>query len=300
MSDSFTNTFVPAVERAAASVVAVHGRHRLNSSGVIWAPGLIITSDSALRRDDHLRVTLPSGVTVPATLKGRDPATDVAVLAFEHGEGAAPAFTQQTPKPGQIVFTVGRTADTGPIVTMGIISGVAQNWKTWRGGKLDEFVRLDVALYPTSVGGAVVNGAGELIGIVSGGLSRSSVIAITKSTAERVAQGLSAQGRIARGYLGVGLQPVAIPNPVKQQLNLAQDSGVMIVSVEENGPAAKAGLMMGDVLLAVGEDRTTSVEALHAALDSSTVGRAMSASFLRVGAFHQTTVTPAERPQKGA
>jgi S1-C subfamily serine protease len=146
----------------------------------------------------------------------------------------------------------------------------------------------------------VVNGAGELIGIVSGGLSRSSVIAITKSTAERVAQGLSAQGRIARGYLGVGLQPVAIPNPVKQQLNLAQDSGVMIVSVEENGPAAKAGLMMGDVLLAVGEDRTTSVEALHAALDSSTVGRAMSASFLRVGAFHQTTVTPAERPQKGA
>ena len=300
MSDSLTNSFVPAVEKAAASVVAVHGRHRLNSSGVIWAPGLIITSDSALRRDDHLRVTLPSGETVPATLKGRDPATDVAVLAFDHAASAAPAFTQQPPRPGQVIFTVGRTADTGPIVTMGIISGVAQNWKTWRGGKLDEFVRLDVSLYPTSIGGAVVNAAGELIGIVSGGLSRSSVIAITKSTAERVAQGLSTQGRMARGYLGVGLQPVAIPNAVKQQLNLAQDSGVMIVSVEENGPAAKAGLMMGDVLLAVGEDRTTSVEALHAALDSSTVGRAMSASFLRVGAFHQTTVTPAERPQKGA
>ncbi len=294
MSESLSNTFVSAVQRAASSVVAVHGRHRTNSSGILWRDGLVVTSDSALRRDEHLHITLPSGETVAATLKGRDSSTDLAVLAYEHAGAAAAAFTREKLQPGQLIFTVGRTRDTGPIATMGIISGVAQNWRTWRGGKLDEFVRLDTSIYPTSIGGAVVTAAGELIGIVAGGLSRSSVLAITGSTIERVADGLATKGRVARGYLGVGLQPVGIPAALQQ----AQETGVMVITVEDNGPAAAAGIMMGDVLLAVGQDRITSVEALHAALDSSSVGKQLPLTYLRAGAVQQATVTIAERPVK--
>ena len=296
----FSNDLANAVERASASVVAVHGRRRLPSSGVIWRPGFIVTSESALRRDEEITVTLPGGERVPATLKGRDATTDLALLACETGPAAAANFSQSALRAGQIVLTVGRTADTGPIATMGIVSGVSGEWQTWRGGKLDRFARLDVSVYPTSIGGAVVDAAGAILGIVSGGLSRSSVIAITRGTWERVAEALSTKGRIARGYLGVGLQAVAIPQAVQDELKLTQNTGVMTLSVEPDGPGGRAGLLMGDVLLALGGHATTSVETLHAALDPASVGKQLPLSILRGGALHSLSVTVAERPVKGA
>ena len=289
-----------AVERSSASVVTVHGRRRLPSSGVVWRPGLIVTSETALRRDEEISVRLPGGETVPATLKGRDTTTDIALLACDTGSATPANFSQVPLKAGQIVLTVGRTADTGPIATMGIISGVSGEWQTWRGGKLDQFARLDVSVYPTSIGGAVADATGAILGIVAGGLSRSSVIAITRGTLERVAETLATKGRIARGYLGIGLQPVAIPLAIKQALQLTQDSGVMALSVEEGGPGARAGLVMGDVLLAIGEHPVTGVEALQAALDPGTVGKQLPLAILRGGTLQHLSVTVAERPGKGA
>lgn len=260
----------------------------------------MVTSESALRRDEEISVTLPSGERVAATLKGRDATTDLALLACETGSAAPAAFGTAELKAGQIIVTVGRTADTGPIATMGIISGVSGEWQTWRGGKLDQFARLDVAVYPTSIGGAVASATGEILGIVSGGLSRSSVLAITRGTLERVGGTLSTKGRVARGYLGIGLQPVAIPQALQDELKLEQQSGVMALSVEDGGPGAEAGLLMGDVLLSLGGQAITGVEALQAALDPESVGKQLPLTVLRGGALQQLNVTVAERPGKAA
>jgi len=289
-----------AVSVASSTVVTVLGRPRMSSSGIVWRPGLIVTSDAGLRRDEDIRVLLPDGSSVNATLKGRDPSTDLALLACDTGKTVPAAFSTTTAKLGELVFTVGRTVDTGPIVTMGVVSGVAGEWRTWRGTKLDEFVRLDANIYPTSVGGAVVDSSGGLLGIVAGGLSRSSVLAITRRTIERVAEALSSKGRVARGYIGVGVQPVAIPSALRQQLKIEQETGVMALSVEDGGPASQAGIMMGDVLITLDGHAVTSPEALHAVLDPSSVGKKISASILRGGALQQVTIAVAERPVKNA
>jgi S1-C subfamily serine protease len=134
--------------------------------------------------------------------------------------------------------------------------------------------------------------------MVAAGLSRSSVIAITRSTIERVAEPLAARGHIARGYIGVAIQPVAIPNALKQQLGLTQESGVMILNVEENGPAAQTGLLIGDVLLTLGDNPVSSPEDLHAALGPDSVGKQLPARVLRGGKLHEATVVVSERPGK--
>ena len=289
---NFSSDLADAVERVAGSVVTVHGRGRRTASGVVWKQGLVITSESALRADEGLQVTLPSGETVAAALKGRDGHTDLAVLACNTGSVAPATFAAGAVRVGQLALTVGRTRDTGPISTLGMVSGVAAEWKTWRGGKLSEFIRLNADVYPTSVGGAVADAEGNLLGLVAGGLSRSSVIAIPRGTIERVANSLATRGRVARGYLGIGLQAVAVPASLK----LNQEQGIMVVHVEENGPAAGAGLMLGDVLLQVGEQRMTSVEALHSALSSDLIGKPVSVQFLRGGAVQETAATVGERP----
>jgi len=297
MSDTLLNLstdLASAVERVAGSVVTVHGRSRLGSSGVVWKAGLVLTSQSALRSDEGLQVTLPSGETVAANFKGRDGSTDLAVLACETGASALATFAEGTVKVGQIALTVGRTGDTGPIATMGIVSGAAHEWKTWRGGKLSEFIRLDLNLYPTSIGGAVADVQGNLLGLVAGGLSRSSVIAIPRGTIERVGQTLATRGRVARGYLGIGLQKVAVPAALK----LGQESGIMVVHVEDGGPAAAAGLMLGDVLLQLGEERITSVEILRATLGSELIGTVVRLRYLRSGVVQEATATVGERSGK--
>lgn len=294
----FSLELASAAGRAAGSVVTVHGRPRIPSSGIVWRNGLVLTSDAGLRREEELRVTLPDGATVPATLKGRDGSTDLALLACDTGSAAPVTFTGATPQPGALILTVGRTADTGPIVTWGVVSGVSGSWQTWRGGKLDQFVRLDSAIYPTSAGGAVVDSSGSVLGMVAVGLSRSSVLAVTRGTLDRVAEMLLSKGRVARGYIGVGLQTVAIPASLQQQLAIQQDTGVMALSVEENGPAARAGLMLGDVLLAVRGQALTRPEALHQALDPASVGQALPFTILRGAALHPITIQVAERPSR--
>lgn len=295
-----SNDLASAVEQASASVVTVHGRPRIPSSGVVWKPGLVLTADAALRREEELKVTLPDGSTVPAELKGRDAATDLALLACETGNAVPANFQAGSLKPGQIVLAIGRTEDTGPIATMGIISGVSGEWQTWRGGKLDEFARLDISVYPSSAGGAVADSSGNIIGIVAAGLSRSSVLAITAATILRVAEPLSSKGRLARGYLGISLQPVAVPQAVKQEFHLTQETSIIALSVEENSPAAHAGMLIGDVVLSLGGREINGAEALHAVLDPGSVGKQLPLQILRGGTLQQLTVTVAERPTRGA
>ena len=213
---------------------------RVASSGVLWQPGVVVTADHTLRREEDIRVTLPGGKTVPAEIAGRDPGTDLAVLRIS--AGATPAVRIEANlalQPGNLVLAVGRSQDTGPVAAMGVVSSVSGPWRTWRGGKIDQFLRLDLGLYPGSSGGAVIDASGPFLGIATGGLSRTSALAIPGATIARVVHPLFENGHIARGYLGVGFQPVGIPEHRK---------GLIVLSVEAQSPAGQAGLVIGDVL----------------------------------------------------
>ena len=296
---NLSNELAGAVDRAAAGVVAVHARPRINSSGVIWRQNLILTSSEGIRFEEGIQVLFPDGRRAEARLRGNDPSTDLALLETDTG-GIAPLElgSDDHLKTGQLVLAVGRTAATGPIASFGIISGVSGEWKSWRSGKINPFVRLDLSVYPTSSGGAAIDSSGGLIGLVSTGLSRSSVLAVTRRTIDRVAQKLLDHGYVGRGFLGVALQPVPLPGDLKEKLKLGQDTAIMLLGIEPNGPAASAGLILGDVLLEAGEREISDPETLAGVLDNATIGENLNFRVLRAGAVHEVNVRIGERPRK--
>jgi S1-C subfamily serine protease len=296
---NLSNELAGAVDRAAAGVVAVHARQRINSSGVIWRQNLILTSSEGIRFEEGIQVLFPDGRRAEARLRGNDPSTDLALLETDTGSIAPLELgSDDHLKTGQLVLAVGRTAATGPIASFGIISGVSGEWKSWRSGKINPFVRLDLSVYPTSSGGAAIDSSGGLIGLVSTGLSRSSVLAVTRRTIDRVAQKLLDHGYVGRGFLGVALQPVPLPGDLKEKLKLGQDTAIMLLGIEPNGPAASAGLILGDVLLEAGEREISDPETLAGVLDNATIGENLSFRVLRAGAVHEVNVRIGERPRK--
>jgi S1-C subfamily serine protease len=297
---NLSNELAGAVERAAAAVVAVHARHRINSSGIIWRQNLILTSSEGIRLEDGIQIGFADGRHTEARLRGTDPGTDLALLETDTGGIPPIEFGGDDHlKTGQLVLAVGRTTSTGPIASFGVISGVSGEWKSWRSGKLNPFVRLDVSVYPTSSGGAAVDASGQLIGLVSTGLSRTSVLAVTRRTVDRVAGKLLEHGYVGRGFLGVALQPVPLPQDLKAKLQLDQDTAIMLLGVEPNGPAASAGLIMGDILLQTGSSVISDAETLAAAIDSATIGESLSFRVLRAGTIQEVNVRIGERPRKG-
>ena len=297
---NLSNELAGAVERAAAGVVAVHARPRINSSGIVWRQNLILTSSEGVRFEEGIKVVFADGRRTEARLRGTDPSTDLALLETDTGSIPPIEFASDDHlKTGQLVLAVGRTAATGPIASFGIISGVSGEWKSWRSGKLDPFVRLDLSVYPTSSGGAAVDSSGGIIGLVSTGLSRTSVLAVTRRTVDRVAQKLLDHGYVGRGFLGVALQPVALPRDLKEKLKLDQDTAIMLLGIEPNGPAASAGLLMGDILLQAGSSVISDAETLATLLDHATIGESLNLRVLRAGTVLEVKVRVGERPRKG-
>jgi S1-C subfamily serine protease len=297
---NLSNELAGAVERAAAVVVAVHARPRINSSGIVWRENLILTSSEGVRFEEGIKILFPDGRRTEARLRGSDPGTDLALLETDTG-GIQPVElgSDDHLKTGQLVLAVGRTAATGPIASFGVISGVSSEWKSWRSGKLDPFVRLDVSVYPTTSGGAAVDSRGSVIGLVSTGLSRTSVLAITRRTVDRVAQKLLEHGYVGRGFLGIALQPVPLPRDLKEKLKLDQDTAIMLLGVEPNGPAASAGLIMGDILLQAGSSVISDAETLAELLEKAGIGENLSFRVLRAGNVQEVIVRVAERPRRG-
>jgi S1-C subfamily serine protease len=297
---SLSDQLAASVERASASVVAVHARPYIGMSGIVWRENIVLTSSEGIRSEENIKVILPDGRAVEGKLRGRDKGTDLALVEAETG-GVAPVEVAPDAelKAGQFVLAVGRTANTGPIASLGIISGVSGEWKSWRGGSLKPFVRLDISAYPTSSGGAAVNAAGAIIGLVSTGLSRSSVLAVTRTTIERVAPVLLEKGYVSRGFLGVALQPVVVPGDLKEKFHIEQNTGIMLVGVEPNGPGASGGLIIGDVLLAGNGSALTDPETLANVLFRTASGEALTFRVLRGGTIQEVTVHVGERPGRG-
>ena len=286
---ALSNELAAAVAQAGQSVVTVHGRPRIASSGVHWQPGVIVTADHTLRREEDIRVTLPGGETVPAEIAGRDPGTDLAVLRTN--ADATPAVQIEPNlalQAGNLILAVGRSQDTGPVAAMGVISSVSGPWRTWRGGKVDQFLRLDVGLYPGSSGGAVVNASGQFLALATDGLSRTSTLGIPVQTIQRVVNQLLEKGHIPRGYLGIGLQPVALPEHRK---------GLIVLSVEPEAPAGKAGLVIGDVLTAIDGKPVADTDDVQAVLGSEYLGKTVAVSLIRGGVAAEVQIAIGERPR---
>jgi len=296
---SLSNELARLVDEFQPHVVAVHGRAHYPSSGVHWRPGIIVTADHTLSQDEDIQVTLPSGQRVDAALAGRDSGTDVAVLKAEGlGATAAPAGAIDGAKVGELALVLGRSPNSGPNASLGVISAVSGPWRTWRGGRLDQYIRLDATLFPNSSGGAVVDCRGQLLGIATSGLSRIAGLAIPASAINRVADAVLQRGYVPRGYLGVSVQPVAIPDALRSSLSIANRSGVMIVNVERGGPADQAGLLLGDILLAIGATQLEHVEALQAFSDSGVIGTTVKMRLIRAGALQELSIAIGERPGK--
>ncbi len=286
------------VERAAASIVAVHARRGIGSSGIAWRDNLILTSSEGVRAEEGIKILLPDGRMTAARLRGRDSGTDLALLETDASVLPPLEFADDGAlKAGQLALAVGRTGNTGPIASFGIVSGVSGEWKTWRGGRLEPFVRLDISAYPTLSGGAALDAGGKLIGMISTGLSRSSVFAVTRGTVERIAGKLSQQGYVSRGFLGVALQPVMLPPQLRD--HLGQDSGVMLLGVEPEGPGAAGGLVMGDVLVSGDGTPLTQPEALADLLERTPPGQVVKFKVLRAGVLQDVEVRAGERRGRG-
>ena len=277
------------VGKVGKSVVAVDGRPRFGSSGVFWRPGIVVTAEHTIRREEEISVTLPEGATASATVAGSDPGTDIAVLKVEGHEGEAPTVAAGDPVPGNLALSIGRSPDSGVNATMGIISAVSGSWRTWRGGRLDRYIRLDLTLYPASSGGLVVNTKGEAIGIATSALSRIAGLAIPASTVNRVVDEILSRGHVARGYLGVGLQPVELPDHHK---------GLIVLSLEPDGPAAKAGVLIGDVIVSLGGAEVADTDDIQSVLERHSVGQTIAAGVVRGGAATTVGVVIGERSRR--
>ena len=286
---AFSRELAAVVESAAPSVAAVHARPRFPSSGVFWRTGILATAEHTIRREDEITVTLPDGRSTPATLAGSDPGTDLAFLRVEDA-GTPIAKSAAEPAPGNLALAIGRSPDSGPNATMGIVSAVSGPWRTWRGGRLDRYIRLDLTLYPGSSGGAVVNSSGEAIGIATSALSRIAGVAIPAATIDRVLDEILARGHVARGYLGLGLQPVELPDHQK---------ALIVLSLEPKGPAASAGVLLGDILVSLGGTAVADTDDLQSVLESRSVGEAVKGQILRGGVAQSIAITIGERPRRG-
>ena len=284
------------VEQAGPAVVAIDSS-RAGSSGVHWRPGIIVTAEHALRRDDDVRIVVGPGRETKAELAGRDPGTDLAILKVAGFDGPVAAQASASDlKTGNLALALGRSRNGNVTAAFGIVSNVSGAWQTWRGGRLDRYIRLDVAVYPGASGGAAIDAAGNVIGIATAALSRTSPITIPNETVERVVDAILAHGSVPRGYLGVGLQPVALPDHLRSKLNLAQQTGLMIVSVHGDGPADKGGVLMGDVLLELGGTAVADTDDVQVALDAGTVGKKIAAKVIRAGAPVELRITVGQRP----
>jgi S1-C subfamily serine protease len=296
---SLSRDLARVVEQAGAAVVAVNARRHLSSSGVYWRDGVIVTAAHTVRRTEDISVVLSSGETLAATLAGADSSTDLAVIKVDNAKLSAPPFgdTSQL-KVGHVVLAVGRGAQKGLNATLGIIGVLSGKWRTWRGGLIDQFIGLDLNLHPGAAGGPLVDAHGHVLGINTPGLSRNMELTIPIATVNRVVEHLLEKGHIGRGYLGLGMYAIPLPQELKSALDLSSDSGLIVVSVEPEGPGAKAGVLLGDVIVALDDKAVSNIRDLQAFLEPESVGKTIPVSLIRSGKAVEVNVTIGERRRR--
>jgi S1-C subfamily serine protease len=288
-----------AVEAAAHYTTRVDGRGRLASSGIIWTDGVIVTANHTIERDEDVTVTLPDGTQVAATIAGRDPGSDIAVLRAASSSSPAPRAGQV--RVGSLALAVGRPGREGVEAALGVISAVvttAADSRPRRGrrrrgaGALESVLRADVTMYPGFSGGPLADLRGELIGMNTSGMG-GNALTIPCAAAEPIVAQLLAHGRLKRGYLGLTSQPIGLPDSLAT--SAGQATGLLVIGVEEASPAEAAGVIVGDILIALGEDALRDTDDLRAALGPERAGQTAELRLLRGGELRALEATLGER-----
>lgn len=279
---SLSSALVDVVAHTAPSVVSVHS-HRSRATGFVWKPGLLVTADEALADEGEVKIVLSDGSTVAATIVGRDHTTDIALLRAD--TDLAPVKLATTvPALGTLSVVVATDRDA-PSAALGMVSASGNGWRSLRGGEIDARIELDLRLRFSQQGGLALDASGEAFGMAVLGPRR--VLVIPTATIARVAAQLETRGRIARGYLGLGLQPVRLDDGM----------GAMVMHVDNAGPSAAAGIRQGDVIVAVNDQKLSGVRALARTLGPSSVGAVVDVTARRGGEPVSFKVTVGERPE---
>jgi S1-C subfamily serine protease len=290
----FSNGLTAAVEKGGASTILVDARKRYPASGIAFAEDLILTADHVVTREDDIKVTLPDGKSLSATIAGRDPGSDLALLRLAE-KALSPAKTSSDVKVGQLVLALGRPNNMGMQASWGIVTSISGPARTFRGGMLDEYIQSETTPYPGFSGGPLINTEGEVLGLNTSGLTRGSSLTIPVKGAWRVADALAKHGSVKRGYLGVRTQAVDVPEAARKSLQREQSHGLLLMWLEEGGPAERGGLLVGDILVAISGQPVGDPDDLFSALNSDTVGKAIAVELLRGGQPATVTVTVGER-----
>ncbi len=291
---ALSDALASAVETAGPSIVRVEGRRRLPATGIVWsADGLIVTAHHVVEQDENIGIGLPDGRSVTATLVGRDPTTDLALLRAQVDGLAVPEWVSgEALHVGHLALALGRPGQS-VMATLGIVSALKKDWRTPAGGQLDYYLQTDALMYPGFSGGPLVSAGGKFLGLNTSAMLRDITLSIPAGTISRVADVLLRHGRVRRGYLGVGAQTVRLPKAVGEQVG--QETGLLLGSVEAGSPAERSGLFMGDTLLSLDGQRTAHLDDLLAALSGDRVGKTVPVRLLRGGQLTEVNVLVGEQ-----
>jgi serine protease DegQ len=297
---SFSQELAATAEQVGPSVVTVRARPHLPSSGIHWRKGVVVTAQHTVRREEDLSVLVDGGKRISARLVGRDPGTDLAVLKLDEDTGISVAQIGDSSgmKLANIVLALGRSRAGNVVASAGIIGGLSGEWRTWRGGRVDQNIRLDLAFYPGFSGGPLVNAEGKILGMNTNGLGRGRAVTIPVSTVNRTIDELLEKGHIARPYLGLAMQPVAIPENLRGKLKSSPSGGLMVMHVEPGGPADKAGIVMGDIIVELQGKPALDTDNIQELLLSTKIGQSAAVTVIRGGAAQQVSITTGERPAR--
>jgi S1-C subfamily serine protease len=296
---SVSDELAGAVERAGAAVVTVDARRRHPASGIVWSgDGLIATANHVVERDEEIGIGLPDGRSLAAELVGRDPGSDLALLRVAASDLTPLSRSDVEPRAGHLALAIARPGPSGVMASLGVVSAVGGPLRFRGGATLDRYVQADVAMLPGFSGGPLVDSVGNLIGLNSSVLGRAGQLTVLTATIDATLATLLQHGRVRRGYLGVGAQGVRLPETLARALDNGQELGLLIVSVEAGGPADAAGLMLGDVILAVDGAAVGQVEQLQEQLAGDRVGKSIPIRIARGGEPREIAVTIGERQRQ--
>jgi len=291
--DELSEAFAQNVESAGPSVVRVEGRRRLPATGIVWSKdGIIVTANHVLKRDDRITVGLADGTALKASLVGRDPGADLAVLRLDASDLVPAGWQEEGLRVGHFVLALGRPGRTVQ-ATFGIISAFGDSWRTATGGQVDRYLKTDVVMYPGFSGGPLVNSDGQFLGLNTSALLRGTSLTIPSATVDLAVNTLLAHGRMRRGYLGVSTQLVRLPEAALAELD--QETGLLIANVETGTPADKDGLLLGDTIVKIADTPIRHHDDLLSWLSADRVGQKTPVTILRGGEIRTLNVTIGER-----
>jgi S1-C subfamily serine protease len=290
----FSNNLAAAVEAGSASLVLVDARKRYPASGIAFAEDLVLTASHVVTREENIRVMRADGATFSATLAGNDPGSDLALLRLTE-KSLTPAKVNENVKVGQLVLALGRPSENGAQASWGIVNAIGGPFRTGRGGLLDQTIQTETTPYPGFSGGALINTEGEVLGLNTSGLTHGSSLTIPAKVAWRIAESLAKHGSVKRGYLGVRTQPVEISEGLQSELKRKQGSGLLIVWLEEDGPAKKGGAFVGDILVTLNGNPVGDPDDIFVTLGSDVVDKSVPVQVVRGGKLETLKVTVGER-----